>query len=163
MPGTQALVVSDASIEGVPASLTLTPFEHNQSPKICGGAMKQLTFASGLFLTIGLCGCLPDDTTPGAESGNVMAGPDMAAGSNTSGAGGASIAATGGRNMGGGSGTEVTGEIGEDESTDDSRMGQLQAGGSTEDVANVVIFLSSDLANYITGETIHVNGGMYLG
>ena len=35
--------------------------------------------------------------------------------------------------------------------------------GSTEDVAHVVIFLSSDLANYITGETIHVNGGMYLG
>ena len=35
--------------------------------------------------------------------------------------------------------------------------------GSTKDVANVVIFLSSDLANYITGETIHVNGGMYLG
>ena len=35
--------------------------------------------------------------------------------------------------------------------------------GSPDDVANVVIFLSSDLANYITGETIHVNGGMYLG
>tara|TARA_B100001057_G_scaffold467782_1_gene526256 strand:- start:9871 stop:10608 length:738 start_codon:yes stop_codon:yes gene_type:complete len=35
--------------------------------------------------------------------------------------------------------------------------------GSADDVANVVIFLSSDLANYITGETIHVNGGMYLG
>ena len=35
--------------------------------------------------------------------------------------------------------------------------------GSTEDVANVVLFLSSDLAYYITGETIHVNGGMYLG
>ena len=35
--------------------------------------------------------------------------------------------------------------------------------GSPEDVANVVAFLSSDLANYITGETIHVNGGMYLG
>tara|TARA_B100000963_G_scaffold238499_1_gene208564 strand:- start:2196 stop:2933 length:738 start_codon:yes stop_codon:yes gene_type:complete len=35
--------------------------------------------------------------------------------------------------------------------------------GSPEDVANVVMFLSSDLANYITGETIHVNGGMYLG
>ena len=30
-------------------------------------------------------------------------------------------------------------------------------------MANVVTFLSSDLANYITGETIHVNGGMYLG
>ena len=35
--------------------------------------------------------------------------------------------------------------------------------GSPNDVANVVMFLSSDLANYITGETIHVNGGMYLG
>ena len=35
--------------------------------------------------------------------------------------------------------------------------------GSPIDVANVTAFLSSDLANYITGETIHVNGGMYLG
>tara|TARA_B100001057_G_scaffold221190_1_gene221566 strand:- start:270 stop:1004 length:735 start_codon:yes stop_codon:yes gene_type:complete len=35
--------------------------------------------------------------------------------------------------------------------------------GSPSDVASVVAFLSSDLANYITGETIHVNGGMYLG
>ena len=35
--------------------------------------------------------------------------------------------------------------------------------GSPHDVANVTAFLSSDLANYITGETIHVNGGMYLG
>ncbi len=35
--------------------------------------------------------------------------------------------------------------------------------GSPEDVANVTLFLSSDLASYITGETIHVNGGMYLG
>ena len=35
--------------------------------------------------------------------------------------------------------------------------------GSPSDVSNVVAFLSSDLANYITGETIHVNGGMYLG
>ena len=35
--------------------------------------------------------------------------------------------------------------------------------GSPDDVANVTLFLSSDLANYITGETIHVNGGMYLG
>ena len=34
--------------------------------------------------------------------------------------------------------------------------------GSPDDVANVVAFLCSDLANYITGETIHVNGGMYL-
>ena len=33
--------------------------------------------------------------------------------------------------------------------------------GTPDDVANVTAFLSSDLANYITGETIHVNGGMY--
>ena len=32
--------------------------------------------------------------------------------------------------------------------------------GQPVDVANTVLFLSSDLSNYITGETIHVNGGM---
>ena len=35
--------------------------------------------------------------------------------------------------------------------------------GKGEDVANTVAFLSSDAAAYITGETIHVNGGMYMG
>ena len=34
--------------------------------------------------------------------------------------------------------------------------------GMPEDVANSVVFLSSDEANYITGQTIHVNGGMYM-
>ncbi len=34
--------------------------------------------------------------------------------------------------------------------------------GSGEDVSNCVAFLASDMANYITGETIHVNGGMYM-
>ena len=33
--------------------------------------------------------------------------------------------------------------------------------GNPQDIANCVAFLSSDLSNYITGETIHVNGGMY--
>ena len=33
--------------------------------------------------------------------------------------------------------------------------------GNPSDVANTVLFLCSDLSNYITGETIHVNGGMY--
>jgi 3-oxoacyl-[acyl-carrier protein] reductase len=35
--------------------------------------------------------------------------------------------------------------------------------GSGEDVSNTVAFLSSDASSYITGETIHVNGGMYMG
>ena len=35
--------------------------------------------------------------------------------------------------------------------------------GKPEDIANAVNFLSSDQANYINGETLHVNGGMYLG
>ena len=34
--------------------------------------------------------------------------------------------------------------------------------GTAEDVSNCVAFLSSDLASYVTGETIHVNGGMYM-
>ena len=33
--------------------------------------------------------------------------------------------------------------------------------GSPNDIANAVIFLSSELSDYITGETLHVNGGMY--
>lgn len=34
--------------------------------------------------------------------------------------------------------------------------------GTVDDVAAAVAFLASDAANYITGETIHVNGGMYM-
>ncbi len=33
--------------------------------------------------------------------------------------------------------------------------------GNPEDVANTIAFLSSNMSDYITGETIHVNGGMY--
>ena len=37
----------------------------------------------------------------------------------------------------------------------------LERFGLPEDVANAVFFLCSSLSDYITGETIHVNGGMY--
>jgi len=38
-------------------------------------------------------------------------------------------------------------------------MGKL---GTGEDVSNCAAFLSSESASYVTGETIHVNGGMYM-
>ena len=38
-------------------------------------------------------------------------------------------------------------------------MGKMGAG---EDIANAVVFLASNLSNYVTGETLHVNGGMYM-
>ncbi|HMM57328.1 MAG: 3-oxoacyl-ACP reductase FabG [Xanthomonadales bacterium PRO7] len=34
--------------------------------------------------------------------------------------------------------------------------------GAAQDIADAVLFLASKAANYITGETLHVNGGMYM-
>ncbi|MEY3182966.1 MAG: hypothetical protein RLZ35_951 [Pseudomonadota bacterium] len=46
----------------------------------------------------------------------------------------------------------------------DKWMQQIAAGrmGTPEDVAAAVAFLASESAGYITGETLHVNGGMYM-
>ena len=57
--------------------------------------------------------------------------------------------------------SDMTDKIGENFKKileDKISLGRL---GSPDDVANAVIFLSSGLSDYITGETIHVNGGMY--
>ena len=34
--------------------------------------------------------------------------------------------------------------------------------GEPDDIANAVLFLTSDQSNYINGETLHINGGMYM-
>ena len=34
--------------------------------------------------------------------------------------------------------------------------------GDPQDIANAVLFLASSQSDYINGETIHVNGGMYM-
>ena len=43
--------------------------------------------------------------------------------------------------------------------SDQIPLGRL---GSPEDVADLIYFLSSEEANYITGQTIHINGGLYM-
>jgi len=44
-------------------------------------------------------------------------------------------------------------------------LAQIPVGrfGSAEEVASAVLFLASREAGYITGQTLHVNGGMYMG
>ena len=57
--------------------------------------------------------------------------------------------------------TEMTNKINEDYKNALKSKIPLNKFGDPNDVANTVLFLCSDLSDYITGETIHVNGGMY--
>ena len=59
--------------------------------------------------------------------------------------------------------TEMTDKINEEYKK--ILISKIPAGelGKGEDISNCVAFLASDMANYINGETIHVNGGMYMG
>ena len=59
--------------------------------------------------------------------------------------------------------TDMTDKISEDFKK--TLISKIPSGnlGTGEDVSNCVAFLASDMANYINGETIHVNGGMYMG
>ncbi len=59
--------------------------------------------------------------------------------------------------------TDMTREL--DESQREALQSQIPAArlGQPEEIAKAVAFLCSDGAGYITGETLHVNGGMYMG
>jgi len=58
--------------------------------------------------------------------------------------------------------TDMTRALSEEQRT--ALLGQIPMGrlGSPADVAAAVVFLVSPQASYITGETLHVNGGMYM-
>jgi len=57
--------------------------------------------------------------------------------------------------------TDMTGKLSEDQKA--TIMGKIPVNrlGSPDDIAGAVLYLASDLASYVTGTTIHVNGGMY--
>lgn len=59
--------------------------------------------------------------------------------------------------------TDMTRSLSEDQHN--SLLQQIPLGrlGTSTEIAAVVSFLCSDSAGYITGETIHINGGMYMG
>ena len=58
--------------------------------------------------------------------------------------------------------TDMTDSL--DDDTRDALMEQIPLPrlGTAEDVASAVLFLASPAGAYITGETVHVNGGMYM-
>ncbi len=59
--------------------------------------------------------------------------------------------------------TDMTAEL--SESQRDAMLGQIPLGrlGAPREIAALVAFLCSEAAGYITGETVHINGGMYMG
>ena len=57
--------------------------------------------------------------------------------------------------------TEMTNKIDENYKETLKSKIPMDRFGDPKDVANTVLFLCSSLSDYITGETIHVNGGMY--
>lgn len=58
--------------------------------------------------------------------------------------------------------TDMTDELTEEQRESMLALIPLAKLGSAEDVANVVRFLASEDANYITGQTIHIDGGMVM-
>jgi len=56
--------------------------------------------------------------------------------------------------------TEMTEKLPEDVKKEWAEKIPLKRGGTPEDVANTALYLASDLSSYVTGQTIHVCGGM---
>lgn len=56
--------------------------------------------------------------------------------------------------------TDMTAALGEDVKKQWASQIPLRRGGTPEDVANVATFLASDLSSYVTGQVVHVCGGM---
>ncbi|TRX65886.1 3-oxoacyl-[acyl-carrier-protein] reductase [Carboxylicivirga sp. M1479] len=56
--------------------------------------------------------------------------------------------------------TEMTGQLPDDVKKEWEGKIPLKRGGTPEDVANICVFLGSDLSAYVSGQTIHVCGGM---
>ena len=56
--------------------------------------------------------------------------------------------------------TEMTGKLSEEVKNEWANNIPLKRGGKPEDVANTALFLASDLSEYITGQVLHVCGGM---
>ena len=56
--------------------------------------------------------------------------------------------------------TEMTEALAEDQVNEWRNSIPLKRGGTTEDIANVTLFLASDMSSYITGQVINVCGGM---
>lgn len=58
--------------------------------------------------------------------------------------------------------TDMTNSLSEEQRNAIFERIPMQRLGTVDDVAAMVLFLASPLAGYITGQTIHVNGGMYM-
>jgi 3-oxoacyl-[acyl-carrier protein] reductase len=58
--------------------------------------------------------------------------------------------------------TDMTRSMTEEQRTQLTAQIPMERLGTPEDVAAAVLFLASPQAAYITGETLHVNGGMYM-